>query len=287
MSHRLPLRAPLRSTPLALLACLAALAAGLLATSSAQAAGLPTLTLSLTKSSLSVVGPPPPAGGVNVVATATATKEASAILFLLKPGVTVGEVEAYLASKAAKDPNGTSKFGAIVFDAEVNPGQTSEVQSFMAAGQYVALEGQGQGPPKVATSFTISASAAPVMLPAPGATVRSIEFGFRGPTVLHDGEVVRFENEGFLVHMDVAFPVKSHAAAVTVVKDLITGHEKGLEKLAAGAPFTFAGPLSPGAYQQETITAKPGWYVQACFMETQDGRIHTLLGMERIIKIAK
>jgi len=45
--------------------------------------------------------------------------------------------------------------------------------------------------------------------------------------------------------------------------------------------------VSHEAFQQETITAKPGWYVQACFMETQDGRDHTRLGMERIIKITK
>ncbi|HME05212.1 MAG TPA: hypothetical protein VKG38_19470 [Solirubrobacteraceae bacterium] len=32
---------------------------------------------------------------------------------------------------------------------------------------------------------------------------------------------------------------------------------------------------------------QPGWYVEACFMETQDGRDHTLLGMERIIRITK
>ncbi len=39
--------------------------------------------------------------------------------------------------------------------------------------------------------------------------------------------------------------------------------------------------------QEETITAKPGIYVQVCFMQTQDGRDHTRLGMERIIKITK
>ena len=49
----------------------------------------------------------------------------------------------------------------------------------------------------------------------------------------------------------------------------------------------FYGPISHGAFMQETITAKPGIYVQVCFMETQDGRDHTLLGMERIIKITK
>jgi hypothetical protein len=40
-------------------------------------------------------------------------------------------------------------------------------------------------------------------------------------------------------------------------------------------------------YQQETIAAKPGWYVEVCFMETQDKQAHTRLGMERIIKITK
>jgi hypothetical protein len=29
------------------------------------------------------------------------------------------------------------------------------------------------------------------------------------------------------------------------------------------------------AYQQETITAEPGWYVEACFMETQERVSHT------------
>ena len=39
--------------------------------------------------------------------------------------------------------------------------------------------------------------------------------------------------------------------------------------------------------QEETISAKPGIYVQVCFMQTQDGRDHTRLGMERIITIKK
>ncbi len=126
-----------------------------------------------------------------------------------------------------------------------------------------------------------------VALPAPEARIRSIEFGFRGPSTLHDGELVRFENEGFLVHMDLAAPVKSLKAAKEAVKDLQTGKEKALRKLIAGPPAGFAGPLSHEAFQQETITAKPGIYVEVCFMGTQDGRPHTRLGMERIIKIRR
>jgi hypothetical protein len=261
-------------------------AGGLIAAGSAQASTLPTLTLTLTKTSITVGGSTQ-SGAVNVVTTATGVKEGIAVLFLLKPGFTVAEVETALKNGAGKDPNKASKYGSIVFDAEATPGHTNEAQTLLQPGQYVALGGEGEGGPKLKEPFTVTTSPTPAALPTPEATVRSIEFGFRGPTTLADGELVRFENEGYLVHMDIAFPVKNHADAKKVVKDLLSGKEKGIEKLAAGQPFSFAGPLSHEAFQQETITAKPGWYVQACFMETQEGVPHTRLGMERIIRIVK
>jgi hypothetical protein len=289
MSHSLISRAPLRRALLVTLlstSSLLAVGAGMLAAGSAQASTLPTLTLTLTKTTITVGGSMQ-SGAVNVVSTVTGEKEANAILFLLKPGVTVAEVEAAMKAGADKDPNKTVKYGTIVFDTEVNPGQSSEAQTDLQPGEYVALAGAGEGSLKEKEAFTVTAAASPATLPTPQATIRSIEFGFRGPTTLHDGELVRFENEGFLVHMDIAFPVKSKKDAELVAKDLLTGKEKGLEKLVAGQPFTLAGPLSHEAFQQETITAKPGWYVQACFMDTQDGRDHTLLGMERVFKIVK
>ena len=45
------------------------------------------------------------------------------------------------------------------------------------------------------------------------------------------------------------------------------------------------GPASPGAMQQQVLTAPPGYYVEACFMNTQDGREHTQLGMVRLVQI--
>jgi len=289
MSYRWSRLAPQRGVPfVAVLATSAflALAGGLIVAGSAQAAALPTLSLTVSASSIAVGGSAQ-SGAVNVVSIASGVKEASAILFLLKPGVSVAEVESALKGGGGKDPNRVSKYGSIVFDAEAAPSPGSEAQTTLQPGQYVALGAPGEGPPKLHTAFTVTAAKSPMSLPTPEATVRSIEFGFRGPATLHDGELVRFENEGFLVHMDIAFPAKSNKAAKQIVKAMLAGKEKGLEKLAAGAPFSFAGPLSSGSYQQETITAKPGWYVQACFMETQDGRDHTRLGMERIFKIVK
>ena len=280
MSFR-SIRGPLRGVLIAgLLACV-----GLVSAVSAQASTLPTLTLALTKSSITVGGVTQ-SGAVNVVATATGVKEASVILFLLKPGATFDEVEAAV-QKSHGDINVTGKYGSLVFDAEVTPGQSSEAQTYLQPGQYVALvPGEGKGS-KAHALFTVTAAASPVALPAPEATIRSIEFGFQGPSTLHDGELVRFENEGFLVHMDVAAPVKNMKAAKQAIKDLLAGKEKAVGKLISGPPAPFAGPLSHEAFQQETITAKPGIYVEVCFMDTQDGRSHSQLGMERIIKITK
>jgi hypothetical protein len=39
--------------------------------------------------------------------------------------------------------------------------------------------------------------------------------------------------------------------------------------------------------QQERLTAQTGYWVLACFMDTQDGREHTQLGMDRVIRIVK
>ena len=262
------------------------LAAGPIAMGSAATSTLPTLSLTLTKSSIAVGGTTQ-SGAVNVVTTATGLKEASVILFLLKPGATFEEVEAAV-QKAHGEINVTSKYGSLVFDAEVSTGQTSEAQTYLQPGQYVALipGGEGKGS-KAHALFTVTAAASPVALPTPEATIRSIEFGFKGPSTLHDGELVRFENEGFLVHMDVAAPVKNMKAAKQAVKDLLAGKEKAVGKLISGPPAGFAGPLSHEAFQQETITAKPGIYVEVCFMDTQDGRSHSVLGMERIIHIVK
>jgi hypothetical protein len=49
--------------------------------------------------------------------------------------------------------------------------------------------------------LTVSPSSSPARLPTPGATVKAIDVGIRGAATLHDGELVRFENTAYLVHM--------------------------------------------------------------------------------------
>ncbi len=276
-----------RRNRLPMLVLATTLLAGLLIGGTSQAASLPTLTIAVTPSS-ATVGGALESGAVNIAASDTGVKEGSVILFRLHTGVTLAEVESFAAAKkAAHDPNNSSPYGSIVWDVEVNPGKPAEAATVLQPGQYVVLVGEAEKPVVLRTHFVVAAAKAPAALPAPAATEKTIDFGFKGPSTLHDGELVAFENEGWLVHMDFAFPVKSMRAARAVVGALLSGKEKGLQKDIAGAPVGFAGPLSHGGMQEVTISAKPGIYVQVCFMQTQDGRVHTRLGMERIITIKK
>ncbi|WP_300747628.1 hypothetical protein [Pseudomonas sp.] len=275
-----------RTKPRSVIVALTALLAMTVTAQAGHAATLPSLTLSASSSAITITGTPT-SGAVNVIATSTGKlKEPSIVLVRLLPGAT--EAEAIAALENPKlDPNSVGKFGSIVFDAEATSGKGQETQTDLQPGSYLAVLAGENGPTKVHQSFTVAASPSPATLPAAQAQEKTIDFGFKGPSTLKVGELVGWEDGGYLVHMNLAFPVKNMAAAKKVIAGLKSGHEKGIEKLVAGPPVSFQAPVSPGGYQQSVITARPGIYVQVCFMSTQDGRPHTRLGMERIIRIAK
>ncbi len=188
--------------PLLTLCLLASLA---VAPSVARAGTLPTLTVAVTKTSITLTGAKE-SGAVNVVLTASGVKEAGAILFLMTPGVTDAEIESFFAAKgAAGDPNNTIKYGSIVFDAEVGEGKDKRSSDRPAGRQLPRAGARGRQRPQGPHLLHRHRRRHPGRLcRRHQATVRSIEFGFRGPRALHNGELVRFENEGFLVHMDIA-----------------------------------------------------------------------------------
>src|SRR5579871_2713631 len=195
--------------------------AALAAPAASSAAPLPTLNVSVTKTSITASGSTV-SGAVNIVTTAAkGLKEPATVLFQLKPGVSVAEFEAFAQSKKFGDPNNTAKLGSIVFDDEGKPGGTAVAQTVLSPGTYILLNAEGESPKSPPHStLTITPAAAPAALPAAQTTERTIEFGFKGPSTLKEGEVVRFENEGFLVHMNIAFPVGSRHAAAEAVHDL-------------------------------------------------------------------
>jgi hypothetical protein len=270
--------------PMKRFALLAVALAGFLTlgATSLAASSLPTLTLALTKNTVTVGGSEV-SGAVNVVTTVTGEASDDPGLVLLKPGVSVGQFANVVSHLGMNSPlDVIDPYGTIVFDGQAAKGQPSTAEVDLAPGTYVALEnGNGHA------VFTVTQSASPASLPAPGATVTAIDFGFRGANVLHDGELVRFENTGFLIHMFLFGKLRSAADAKPAEALLLKGKINEAGKKYAVLEGQFAGPLSTGAMQQEVITEPPGVYVILCEMNAQDGRPHFELGMFRTIRIVK
>ena len=223
-------------------------------------------------------------GAVNIVATFQGSvprggNGPSFALVQLNPGATFQQ--AFAAVQAAKgDLNAITPYASMTVS-----GGPGSIQAALTPGNWLALNVTGNGQPAIAP-FTVTQSAAPAVLPAPNVTETAIEFGFRGPTTIHEGTTLRTVNGGFLVHMVQFIGVKNKAAG-----------EKGMALLQAGKDnkagkyFTHSffgmGPVTHGGMEQQTVTAKPGYYDEACFMDTQYGREHTRLGMLRLVRVVR
>jgi hypothetical protein len=248
----------------------------------ATSSALPKLTLKANGSSLKVSGPKQ-SGAVDVHQVVSGESHANLILGRLDPGVTYAQVFKVLP-KLAKDPNNVEAVGAIVFSSGAPKG-SSDVQTSLQPGKYIALDVTGKKTPRAA-KFTITKASSPAKLPKASATTNAIEFGFTGSTVFKRGTLVRGTNQGWLVHMEAFAGAKSKADGQKLLAALKAGKpNKQLRQYLSGSFFSLFGPVSHGAVQQMVLNAKPGYYVEACFMNTQDGREHTQLGMERLVQV--
>ena len=242
----------------------------------AHTAALPKITITMNGKKITVSGALQ-SGGVTVVSTVTGEPAGAPTFIRLNPGVTVAQ----LLKAIQGDPNNVALIASIVFSPQAAKG-TSSAQASLAPGRYVALDATSRTPPL--TTFTIAKASSPARLPTPQATVSSIEFGFHGPGTLHNGELVRSANAGFLVHMIVAGRGANLAGATKIAKLLRAGKDGAAQRLVTGFT-TFFNILTHGAYQQQVVHVRPGYWVLACFQSTQDGREHTRLGMVRVIHI--
>jgi hypothetical protein len=157
----------------------------------------------------------------------------------------------------------------------------------LAPGNYVALDSTSGNPATwLRTPFTVVGSAREARLPTAAATVNMIDSAFRGARTLHEGELIRYENTGFVSHMAFGIKVRDVASARKVTAALQAGNDKAAFKVAQ-AEYAFAGALSPGSQQEQRVATPTGIYVLACFMASQDGSEHTRLGMIKTITVIK
>lgn len=257
------------------------------ATTDSPSSNLPVITLAMDGKSVTVGGTLV-SGAVDIRSTVTGESDGSPALFHLNPGVSVQQVFAAVGS--SNDPNATQPYGSIVFSGDAPKG-TTDLQTTLAPGNYAALDfGQmnnsnsnSSAPPPYAT-FTVAQATNPASLPTAAATITAVDFRFKGATTLKNGQIVSAVNKGYLVHMVDAIGVKNVSQANKLMALLRAGKDNQAQKLATGF-IALAGTVSTGGVVQQTLHAKPGVYVLACFMDTQDGREHTQLGMLRMIKV--
>jgi hypothetical protein len=257
-----------------------------LAGGASGAASLPTLTVALTGTQGVSVSGSTVSGAVSIVATfkgkARAGNGAGFGLVRLNPGATIQQAAGAVQSHGG-DINALRPYGTLFVSASA-PGS---LQTILTPGNYVALNVTGMGAPGFAP-FTVTQSSFPAALPAAKATQTSIEFAFRGPSILHDGTIVRAQNHGWLVHMIELNGVKNKAAGRALMAVLrVNSSFKAARPFLNGSLVNLLGPASTGAMQQMVLHAKPGYYVEACFMDTEDGREHVKLGMERLVRVVK
>ncbi|MGH9107695.1 MAG: hypothetical protein ACRDZX_18065 [Acidimicrobiales bacterium] len=250
------------------------------------AAALPRLVINMNGDKSIAVAGTAPSGATELALHNAGNGLAEPAIVHLRPGVTPQAVSAYLKSPAAGDPNTVAEqIGTIVADAGAPPPGTTVIQVNLPAGNYVAVNTSQNGPSSKwpLAPFTVSPSAHPAALPKPDAVVREIDFAFQGPSTLRHGELVRFENQGYEVHMALALGIPKGVSAQHVVQLVEQGKDNQLPRSLSFAELQ--GPVAHDAAQQERLALRPGTYVLVCFMDTQDGREHTQLGMERVIHV--
>jgi hypothetical protein len=243
---------------------------------------LPVMTVKMTGKAI-VVGGTIQSGAEKIAFTVTGEPAGSPAFVRLDPGVTFPQFLTHFAA-AAMDPNNLYGIAQIAMSTQANKG-TSSVMENLLPGTYVAVDLSPTGTPPF-TTFTVTSAAHPAALPKPGATISSHEFGFGGPSVIHDGETILWQNQGFLVHMIIGTQAKNLTQAKQIAALLKAGKDNAAQKLAIGF-YGWDGALSHGESFESVISQHPGFWVIACFMDTQDHREHTVLGMEKVIQIVK
>jgi hypothetical protein len=107
---------------------------------SVAASSLPTLTLALTKNTVTVGGSEV-SGAVNIVSTVTGEKSDGPVLILLKPGVTPAELGKVIGAIGPKSPlDVIDPYGSIVFDGVATEGAPSSAETWLQPGTYIAGE---------------------------------------------------------------------------------------------------------------------------------------------------
>lgn len=248
---------------------------------------LPTLTLTMNGTAIVASGAQM-SGAVEVRSIVGGESSGGPALFRLRPGVSEAQLIAELHSvNHIADLAGITAYASIVFDVQA-PAGTSTVQTYLAAGNYVALDLNAPFP-RPATTFTVAAPSDPAVLPTPGGTITAVDFAFHGASVFRDGELLRIHDEGYLPHTVFYAQLRS-AADIPKAEHLLrsgqVNNDQG-KNLTTSVKGQWTNFITRGAVLQQIVTQPPGVYMIISQASVEDGRPDYVLGMYRPIRILR
>ena len=270
-----------------LIAGAAALALGGGAAAAAAQDAPPTVKVALSKTAVTLEGAEALKAGPTRFEFSTADgKEQYGELLALPPGKTVDHLrEAIAKGPAAVLQLGSLEVGVTLAGKDKKRAVTATLKPGVT---YAMMQITADDPAKwVFTAFTVGAETSAAVAPEPDATVKLVDYGFKGSKRLPRKGVVRFEHRGKVPHFVVAMPLRKGADAKAAVRALIKNQEKRFERMAGGAPSEPQGLITGGAVNDvEVKFGKRGTYVLACFFSLgENEKPHSARGMARAVTV--
>lgn len=117
--------------------------------------------------------------------------------------------------------------------------------------------------------------------PRPAASIRMVDYGFRGKGTLPRNGLIRVRNDGSAPHFALAFPLRPGTRQRQVARAFKGGSDRALGQIVAGAPVSVQGLISPASTNDNQIRfQRPGRYAFVCFFGE-----HNRLGMYRTFRV--
>ena len=272
-----------------LVAAAAALGLGVGASAVTAQESVPTVTVGLGKTQVTMQGADGLKGGPTrfVFTNPDKVKETFGGVFALKSGQSIDDFKRVVA---AKGQNGVWGLGALEASVSLEgaSAQKALTTDLQPGASYIVFQAVADNPKDwVLTTLTVAAERNGATHATPTRTVDMDDFRFRGNATLPREGVIRFRNVGAAPHFAVAFPLKKGASPRAFGRAIRTNNDRALGRLIGGAVTEPQGIVSPGAVNDvEVRFPKAGRYMLVCFFST--GRRmtqHNEIGMYRTVTV--
>lgn len=260
------------------LACCAIVVVACLVAAAAAQAPVPTVAVSAGGSAVTIQPSGPiPAGPTRFAFSRSGRGDVEGVIATLRAGVSVDELRATLS----RSPDAALALvfleaGVSLSDATPNRAVTVTLRPNVT---YVAISIRGRSIAIAELATTGAANGAAT--PPAGATVRMVDYGFRGAATLPRNGSIRVANQGAALHFALAFPLRPAARARQVRAAFRGGSERAFGRIVGGAPVMVQNLISPGSVNTNPVRfQRRGRYALVCFFGE-----HNRLGMYRVVRV--